>query len=69
MQDPDAFFQVLGEQLSDDVAVLTAQLEGQAPPGETFLARIGRLNTAALTAREQVLREGLPPAEDEPTDR
>jgi hypothetical protein len=67
ISDPETFFTVLGEQISDEIAALTALLEGQAPAGETFLAKIGRLNMAKLTAQEQVLRETLPSAEDDET--
>jgi hypothetical protein len=67
ISDPETFFTVLGEQISDEIAELTAVLEGQAPAGETFLAKIGRLNMARLSAQEQVLRETLPPAEDDKT--
>lgn len=61
----ERFFTDLGERISDQVADLAAALEGQPPPGETFLDRVGRLNMAQLMAREQVLRETLPPAEQD----
>ena len=67
IQDPETFFTVLGEQISDEIAELTAVLEGQPPAGETFLEKIGRLNMARLTAQEQVLAETLPSAEDDET--
>lgn len=63
MTDREAFFQALGEQIDDQIAGLRPDLEGTAPPGETFQQRVGRLNWAALIAREQVLREVLPMAE------
>ena len=50
ISDPETFFTVLGEQISDEIAELTAVLEGQTPAGETFLEKIGRLNMAKLTA-------------------
>jgi hypothetical protein len=59
----EEFFRNLGEQISDQIADLTPDLEGEAPAGETFPAKLGRLNWARLTAQEQVLRETLPPAE------
>ena len=57
------FFDDLGEQISDQIDDLAPTLEGQAPPGETFPQRLGRLNWARLIAQEQVLRETLPPEE------
>lgn len=63
MADRDRFFTMLGEQISYQVAELARQLEGYAPDGESYLAKVGRLATAKSTAEAQVLRETLPAAE------
>jgi hypothetical protein len=65
MRDREEFFEQLGEQISDQIAELAPHMEGQAQPGETFLSKIGRLNMAKLMAQEQVLRETLPPTEED----
>jgi len=44
-------------QISEQIDQVALSLEGQDPPGETFLEKVGRLNMAKLTATEQVLRE------------
>jgi hypothetical protein len=63
MPDRDRFFDMLGEQISYQVAELAREMEGQAPPGESYLAKVGRLATAKSTAEAQVLRETLPAGE------
>jgi hypothetical protein len=63
MADRDRFFARLGEQISYQVAELSRQMEGHAPVGETYMAKVGRLATAKSTAEAQVLRETLPAAE------
>lgn len=68
MTGKEEFFTDLGEQISDQIAELAPDLEGVAPPGETFQEKVGRLNWAQLIAKEQVLRETLPSAEGDVTD-
>lgn len=63
MPDRDRFFDRLGEQISYQVAELAREMEGHAPAGETYLAKVGRLAAAKSTAEAQVLRETLPDAE------
>ncbi len=69
MTDRDEFFARLGDQISDQITALASRLEGEAQPGETFLGKVGRLNMAKLRAQEQVLREMLPPAEDDDAEQ
>jgi len=72
IEDPSNFFSTLGDQVSTRIADLTLDLAGEDPPGETFIAKLGRLNNAKQRAREIVLPELVlvepetPTTEDEP---
>jgi hypothetical protein len=55
--DPEAFFTALGEEVMREIETLAHTLEGQDPPGETYLEKVARLNTARFTAEGEVLRE------------
>jgi hypothetical protein len=55
-----AFFEGLATQANQQIAELE---DGQAPPGETFQARMGRLAEARSAAEAQVIREMLPSPE------
>lgn len=55
--DPEAFFTALGEQADTQIRELATTLAGQDPPGEEYLAKVGRLNMARLQAEEAVLAE------------
>ena len=57
IEDPNSFFSTLGDQVATRIADLTLDLAGEDPPGETFMAKLGRLNNAAQRAREMVLPE------------
>lgn len=59
LPDPDLYFQQVGEQMADEIETMADELAGQAPPGETYWQRVGRLNEATNRAREIVLRERL----------
>ncbi len=61
--DPEAFLSTLGQEVRDQVADLSQQLEGPDLPGEGYLEKLGRLNMAKLQAEEQVLADlvYLPP--------
>jgi hypothetical protein len=63
---PETFFEILGEEVSNEIEELAAALAGNDPVGETYLAKVGRLNMARLNAESQILRELvlLPPEED-----
>lgn len=65
MPDRERFFDMLGEQISYQIAELAREMEGHAPAGESYLAKVGRLANAKSTAEAQVLRETLPAAEQE----
>lgn len=54
---PQTFFTDLGQQVADQVAELSTQLAGDDPPDETYMDKVGRLNTARMQAEETVLRE------------
>lgn len=57
IQDPDQFFQDLGQQIQNQVADLTPQLAGPDPAGEEYLAKLGRLNAAKRQAEELVMAD------------
>jgi hypothetical protein len=59
LPDPDRFFDDLGRQAEQQVVELWEQLKAndQAPAGEDYLARVGRLNALKLQAEEIVLRD------------
>lgn len=57
LRDPETFFNQLGQQAEEQIEALTEQLAGQDPPGEAYLAKVGRLTEARATAESTVLRE------------
>ena len=65
IEDPDADFAALGEEVAADIAGLWAQMSLQAgsPPGEDFTERVGRLNAIRKQAEEIILADRvlLPP--------
>ncbi len=63
ISDPDSFFSSLGQEAAERIADLMLDLAGDDPPGEGYLAKLGRLNAARGQAREIVLREILPEPE------
>jgi hypothetical protein len=71
IEDPDAYFTALGEEVAAEIAGLWAEMSIQAgsPPGEDFMDRVGRLNAIRKQAEEVVLADQvlLPPegAEDD----
>ena len=70
---PLEFFRDLGEQVSQEVDDLARTFAGPDPPGEDYLAKVGRLNMARLRAEEKVLSElvliaGPEEAEEPATD-
>lgn len=66
--DPEVFFAAMGERIGAEVHSLARSLAGEDRPGEGYLAKVRRLNTAMVLAREQVLREVLPPSETDDID-
>lgn len=65
--DPETFFAELGEQVEQQVDQMASDLAGQDVPGESYLAKVGRLRMARFDAEAQVLRDlVLLPAEEPP---
>jgi hypothetical protein len=64
IEDPDNFFSTLGQEVEEEIDELATALEGEDPPDEDYLGKLGRLNAARQQAREKVLAERvLLPAE------
>ena len=57
LQDQEAFFTQLGEDVSEAIETMAWTLAGAQPDGEGFLARLQQLNTARAMAESHVLRE------------
>lgn len=57
INDPEAFFSDLGEEISLRVEELERAIAGKPPPGETFMEKVGRLNMARLNAESAALQE------------
>ena len=57
--DPESYFTDLGDRVAQEIADLWAELRARAgnPPGEGYLARVGRLNALRKQAEEIVLAE------------
>lgn len=55
--DPAAFFRDLGEQASQEIGSLEADLLAKAGPPAGFLERSGQANMIRLQAEEKILRE------------
>jgi hypothetical protein len=57
--DPESYFTDLGDRVAQEIADLWAELRGRAgnPPGEDYLARVGRLNALRKQAEEIVLAD------------
>jgi hypothetical protein len=65
IDNPIAYFTTLGEEMAAQINSLALSLAGDDPAGEAYLQKVGRLNMARLQAEEQVIREMLPPSEDD----
>ena len=65
IEDPEAYFAELGEEVAADIAGLWAEMSARAgnPPGEDFMERVGRLNAIRKQAEEIILADRvlLPP--------
>ncbi|MFI5736068.1 hypothetical protein ACIA49_38500 [Kribbella sp. NPDC051587] len=57
IEDPEDYFQDLGQQIQDQITDLTPELAGLDPKGEGFLAKVGRLEAAKKLAAERVMAE------------
>jgi hypothetical protein len=60
---PEAFFRQMGETIAQQIEDLTEQIAGPDRPGETFMAKLGRLNMAKQEATIEVMRQTLPQPE------
>jgi hypothetical protein len=65
IEDPDAFFDELGAEVTREIGELWGQMTAEAgnPPGEGFMDRVGRLNAIRKQAEEIILADRvlLPP--------
>lgn len=63
IDDPSRHFSTLGEEALEQVTTLTLQMQGPDVPGESYFAKIGRIENAKLT--EEIVRTDLliPPPE------
>jgi hypothetical protein len=57
LEDPNAFFIQLGEEIEEEVDAVQMTIAGSDPKGETYLQKVGRLNEARMTAESQVMQE------------
>jgi hypothetical protein len=55
IRNPDAFFGILGEQIAGQIDELSDEIAGDDPPGEGYLAKVGRLTAARFQAEEIVM--------------
>ncbi|BCQ01826.1 hypothetical protein TPCV2_07690 [Cutibacterium avidum] len=68
MDNPEEFFESLGQQASRMISDLTTQLAGPDEPGETYFHKVGRLNRARMQAEEIARAEIMAPPEVEEDD-
>ncbi|MFD7866055.1 hypothetical protein [Streptomyces sp. NPDC059783] len=59
LREPTKYFTQLGEEIAEQVELRARSLAGVAPPGEGYLGRLQRLNTARLEAEGAIVREYL----------
>jgi hypothetical protein len=66
ISDPAYFFDVVGEEIAQEVDAMADELAGDDPPGEGYFAKVGRLTAARWQAEEIVMHEYgmLPPGHD-----
>ncbi|HEY9263345.1 MAG TPA: hypothetical protein VIQ11_01925 [Mycobacterium sp.] len=67
LENPDAFFDELGEQIADQVMTLSDQLAGTDQPNEEYLDKARRL-TAAKRQAEEIVKHDLMLVEPEMND-
>lgn len=60
LSDPQSFFEDKGQEIEARVEELSQAIAGDDPPGESYLAKAGRLKEAQLTAESEALKELLP---------
>jgi hypothetical protein len=69
ISDPVDYFTRLGEQMATQINALALSVAGDDPTGEGYLEKVGRLRMARVQAEEQVIREILPPSDEDQTDQ
>lgn len=57
MEDPQSYFLTLGQEVETQVNQIAESLEGSDLPGEGYLEKVGRLNSARMRAEEIVLSD------------
>lgn len=57
IDNPQQYFESLGEQIEERVDELSQAIAGEDPPGEGYLDKVGRLNEARQSAQAQALLE------------
>ena len=55
IRNPDSFFGILGEQIAWQIDELADEIAGDDPPGEGYLAKVGRLTAARYQAEEIIM--------------
>ena len=64
LRDPRTFFSRLGERAQEQESQLAAAMQGPDKPGESTMAKAGRIQQATNAAREQVIVEMCRPPAD-----
>ncbi|MGO1489452.1 MAG: hypothetical protein ACTHWA_13015 [Arachnia sp.] len=67
LDDPEWFFEDLGQTLAVEIEEIRAQLESRMPKDLDYMEQVGRLNSIRKTAEEVVLTELLYPILDPPS--
>jgi len=68
ISDPDSFFTTLGEEVARQIEDLTYELAGETGPGNSYLARVGRLVAARAIAKELILPQRILPEAEQAAD-
>ena len=68
IEDPEAHFSTLGQQIEDEIQATETQLTGTDPAAGSYLDEVGRLNSARSRAEELVLARFLPEPEPDPIE-
>lgn len=66
IEDKQDFFEALGSEAQREIETLAAAIAGPDRPGETYLEKVARLNTARVNAESDVLRGMLAPDPHDP---
>jgi hypothetical protein len=65
ISDPEEFFTQKGLELEREVQALAAGLAGPDRPGESYLEKVARLQTARFNAESDLIREAMAPDPDD----